>query len=300
MIKNFLKSIIKKNKDEFNSEFKEYNYLDLKILYRPIVPNEYFKKYNELKKIKMIGKCLNQYYFLLYIPENKTKMRKELAFYLDRFTHHNYIYKIYLNDLIDFIFNNYEVNSVSFMTLLLDQYHKLYDTKKYNNKLKILDVLINDLYPVNIMISERKISDDISIYNIPDVNKMHYDYFFNESQDSIIPEYFFDIQVKHENIPRDQYSFIESIAKNIIVLEKTEDKISILYNISYEKINKNLYSIIENSAFKYLSKIDNLNYLNELLDKNKKEEIFLNLEELDNNVDEIIEESELQDKELNK
>ena len=273
---------------------KIYNSLNINILIRPNVPIQYIKNCNDNLHISnRIEAYLNQYYFLLYIPYDKDT-NEELSFVLDNFINHNSIYLISLIDLINLIYNYHTIDSIASMTMELDQFHILKDIADFNNKIKILNMLTENISCINIKDS-CKINDNIFIHNQPDIDKIYYDYKSYNGEFKEIPEYLFFVQIRHEHVSLDDYLFIKNLSQSITVDSfKNLDDLNIQYTISY-KIMLERYDIISNSVFKYLTKIDNLHYLSKFKDTIERNSIFKEIQDLDEDVDEIIEESELQD-----
>lgn len=273
---------------------KIYNSLNINILIRPNVPIQYIKNCNDNLNISnRIEAYLNQYYFLLYIPYDKDT-NEELSFVLDNFINYNSIYLISLIDLINLIYNYHTIDSIASMTMELDQFHILKDIADFNNKIKILNMLTENISCINIKDSY-KINDNIFMHNQPDIDKIYYDYKSYNGEFKEIPEYLFFVQIRHEHVSLDDYLFIKNLSQSITVDSfKNLDDLNIQYTISY-KVMLERYDIISNSVFKYLTKIDNLHYLSKFKDTIERNSIFKEIQDLDEDVDEIIEESELQD-----
>ena len=294
-ILKYLKRLFKKQEDE-TKEFKEYNALNLNILCRPNIPIQYLENCRDnLYILDTLSEYLKQYYMLIYIQDNDTDIYKELTFYLDKFTHYQSIYKISIMEMVDFINRYFMIDGVSSMVFALDQYHRLTDIMDYTNDFKVLNMLTEDLAPINCL-DTKIVTDDIALHNIPDINKIYYDYKSYSGKDEInLPEYLFSVQARHENLNKEEFDKIKDVLDTYTVDNENEETLNLQYAISYETITDPNRKLLY--RFNYLSDIDNINYLSKLKDESTKNSIFANLQVLDDEVDEIVEESELQDKE---
>ena len=88
---------------------------------------------------------------------------------------------------------------------------------------------------------------------------------------------------------------IKEILENYTIDNETEETLNLQYTITYEDITNPLCK--PSFKFNYLSDIENIHYLSEMKEESTKNSIFANVQNLDDDVDEIVEESELQDKE---
>lgn len=294
-ILKYFKLLFKKQQAE-TKEFKEYNALNLNILSRPNVPIQYLEYCRDNLYISdTLSDYLKQYYLLIYIQENDTDIYKELTFYLDKFTHYQSIYKISIMEMVDFINRYFMIDGVSSMVFALDQYHRLTDNMDYTNDIKVLNMLTEDLAPINCL-DTKIVTENIALHNIPDIKKIYYDYKNYSGKDEVnLPEYLFSVQARHENLNKAEFNRIKDVLDTYTIDNEKEETLNLQYAISYETItnpNRKLPF-----RFNYLSDIDNINYLSQLKDKSTKNSIFANLQVLDDEVDEIVEESELQDKE---
>lgn len=292
----FLNNIFNKNK-ESKIDLESNKALEVNILYRPSVPIQYIKNCNDNLYISnIIEAYLKQYYFLLYIPLDKSKEETNISFIIDCYKHHDSVYLISLMELINLIYNHYTIDSIASLAISLDKYHILKDKNDFSNKITILNMLTENLSCINTR-ETQEISSNIFLHNIPDIDKIYYDYKSYLGMIRDIPDYLMMIQVRHENISYKDYLFIKNLADQITVDSFNDlNNLNIQYTISFKSINDNTGVILE-SIFNYLTQIDNLLYLSRFKDTIERNSIFKEIQELDEDVDEIIEESELQDNE---
>lgn len=291
----FIDSLINKKNKKSNIDLQSAQYLEVDILYRPTVPIQYVKNCNDNLYISnTIEAYLKQYYFLLYIPFKKDA--SNISFIIDCYTHYENLYLISLMDLIDLIYNYHTIDLIASLSMVLDQFHILKDKEDYSNKIKILNMLTENISCINTR-ETQKIFSNVFLHNIPDIDKIYYDYKSYLGMIRDIPDYLMMIQVRHENISYDDYIFIKNLANQITVDSfKNLDNLNIQYTISFKAINDNT-GILLNSIFNYLTQIDNLHYLSKFKNTIERNSIFKEIQDLDEDVDEIIEESELQDNE---
>ena len=291
----FLNKLFKKRQEDPTKEFKEYNALNLNILCRPAVPIQYLENCRDNLYISdILREYLKQYYLLIYIQPNETDIYKELTFYLDKFTHYQSIYKISIMEMVYFINRYYMIDGVSSMVFALDQYHRLTEDIDYTEPVKVLNMLTEDLCSIN-CIETKIITDNIALHNIPDIHKIYYDYKNYSGKDDNLPEYLFSVQARHEKLNKVDFDSIKKILENYTIDNETEETLNLQYTITYEAITNPRYK--PTFKFDYLSDIENIHYLSKMKEESTKNSIFANIQDLDDDVDEIVEESELQDKE---